>query len=62
MSAGVEQSFTDIHHQNKMLNRPNGPPPFALDPQGWPLASSSTANSFLFPYHLLPTNHEQIQS
>ena len=62
MSAGVEQSFMDIQHQNRMINRPNDPPPFALDPQGWPLASSSTANSFLFPYHLVPTNNAHIQS
>lgn len=61
MSAGTEKSFVDAH-QNRVLNRPTDPPPFALDPQGWPLASSSTANSFLFPYHLVPTNHSQIQS
>lgn len=61
MSAGAEQSFVDAH-QNKMVNRPSDPPPFALDPQGWPLATASTANSFLFPYHLVPTSHSQIQS
>lgn len=57
----IEQNLVNSH-QSRLSNKAYNPPPFALDPQGWPLANSSTANSFLFPYHLLPTVDSQTQS
>lgn len=52
------QFYDDGHHYYRPAQRA---PPFALDPQGWPLTNTS-APSFMFPYHLVSMQPTQRQA